>query len=263
MSEKTTRREMLAIAGGLTLGGSALAVTPERSMAAPTEESFTLLEGTDRETTGYVKTADEDGPTTVVVGGMHGNEVAGYEGASRVRELPIERGRLVTVPRANVLAIEDGTRTGPNDVDLNRQFPACVEPTTELARAIWDVVTSFDADVVVDLHESIRLYEDGCSNGVGQAIFHSPDPAAEADARETADYVNESFVSDPTYEFDTAPFSLEEGDGLFVHKVARETGADAFLAETLSTDHDLDTRIQWHTEVVRSLTDEELRGDQG
>ena len=69
-----------------------------------------------------------------MVGGVHGNEVAGYEAAANVRDLDVERGRLVTVPRANVVAIEAGAGTGENGVDLNRQFPVGSEPTRECSR---------------------------------------------------------------------------------------------------------------------------------
>lgn len=254
------RRTVLAVAGGLALGGVAGAATTGSAVAAPSEESFTVLAGTEHETAGYVRTATADGPTVVVVGGVHGNEVAGYEAAARLSDAAIERGRLVTVPRANVAAIEDGARTAEDGVDLNRQFPVGEEPTTELARALWDAVTRYDPDVFVDLHESKGVYDGDVVTGVGQTIFHSRDDAALADAREAAAYLNENYVTDSTYDFGTDPLdpTADGLSGLFAYKMARDTDAVSFLVETVFDGPELATRIQWHTQIVRRLAAEEL-----
>lgn len=260
MQPETERRPLLAAAAGVALGGLGIVGSSEHANAALSEDSFTILEGTDYETTGYVKTADSDGPTVLVVGGIHGNEVAGYEAAASVSDMDIARGRLVTVPRTNVTAIESGTRFGDDGADLNRQFPTGEEPTTELARALWDVVERFEPDVVIDLHESQGLYDGDVQDGVGQAVFHSRDVEAEAEAEEAAEQVNESYVSDSTYDFVVGPFSLppSETPNMFVHKAARDTDAIAFLVETISEEHELSTRIRWHRRIVKSLLWEEL-----
>lgn len=259
------RRSVLATTGGLALGGLGLSTTTDRTRATSMVKSDTFMEGTEHETMRYVQTGPADGPTVLVVGGLHGNEVAGYRAASKVDDLSIDRGRLVTVPRANVVAIEDGVRHGAGGVDLNRQFPVGAEPRTELARALWEVVTRFDPDVVIDLHESKGVYDGSVAGGVGQAIFHSQDASARADARTTADYLNAYHVDDPAFDFTTAPFSDDDGElsGLFAHKAARDTDAVAFLAETVFTDVDLATRIQWHVQIVRRLTDGALFDDSG
>ncbi|QLG29258.1 succinylglutamate desuccinylase/aspartoacylase family protein [Halorarum halophilum] len=260
MPSNTGRRPFLAAVGGIALAGAGIAATSERANAAQADEKVTLLEGTEYETTGYVQTADADGPTVLVVGGLHGNEVAGYEAAANVSDMELERGRLVTVPRANATAIESGTRIGADGTDLNRQFPTDEEPSTELARALWGVVEEYEPDVVIDLHESQELYEGDVEDGVGQAIFHSRDVRAEEEAQEAAETLNEDYVDDSTYDFTVAPFSLppSETPNMFVHKAARDTDATAFLAETVSDGPELSTRIHWHARVVRSLVWEEL-----
>ena len=263
MGVDTKRRPVLVALGGVAVGAAGIAAATDGANAATSEESFTILEGTEHETTGYVRTADADGPTVMVVGGIHGNEVSGYQAAAKVTDMDIVRGRLVTVPRTNVVAIEDGTRVGEDGVDLNRQFPTGGEPTTELARALWDVVERYEPDVFIDLHESQSLYEGDVEDGVGQAIFHSRDVSAQRDAREAAAKLNEHYVDDPTYDFTVGPFSLPPSrtENLFVHKVARDTDAVAFLAETVTTEPTLATRIRWHTEIVQSLVWEELLND--
>lgn len=260
MPSNTERRPFLAAVAGIAFGGAGITATSERANAAQSDETFTLLEGTEHETTGYVQIADADGPTVLAVGGLHGNEVAGYEAAAGVSDMELERGRLVTVPRANATAIESGTRIGADGTDLNRQFPTGEEPSTELARALWSVVEEYDPDVVIDLHESQELYEGDVEDGVGQAIFHSRHVPAQEEAEEAAETLNEDYVSDSTYDFTVAPFSLppSETPNMFVHKAARGTDATAFLVETVSSEPELATRIRWHTRAVRSLVWEEL-----
>lgn len=84
MPSNTERRPFLAAVGGIVLGGAGITATSERANAAQSDETFTILGGTEYEATGYVQTADADGPTVLVVGGLHGNEVAGYEAAAGV-----------------------------------------------------------------------------------------------------------------------------------------------------------------------------------
>ncbi|WP_245779518.1 succinylglutamate desuccinylase/aspartoacylase domain-containing protein [Halostagnicola kamekurae] len=223
-------------------------------------ESYQILEGTDHETTVYRTTASADGPTVVVVGGMHGNEVGGYEAASAIAEWDIDAGTLVTIPRANAEAVELGTRSGDDGIDLNRQFPQGQEPTTDVARAIWNVLENHDPDIVIDLHESIGIYAGGPVDGVGQAIFHSDGAETATDADQAADTVSQNLVDEPALEFTTDTFAGPETEpsGLLVHKAARDLDAQSFLIETLSRGPALETRVQWHTRLVTDLVEEGL-----
>ena len=267
--ETLSRRSVLAIATGCTVAGvgattvggvledeEADAETAEEDL---TRDSFAIRAGTEQETTVYVTEAPVDGPTVAVVGGMHGNEVAGYEAAGEIADWRIDAGTLVAIPEANAVAVEQGTRSGDDWSDLNRQFPEGEAPETELARAIWDVIVEYDADVVVDLHESTGIYAGDPVDGVGQAIFHSGGEAVET-AAETAEYVNERYVDDPDLAFETGPFSgpNTEPSGLLVHKAARDLGAESYLVETLSTDVDLETRVRWHLAIAERLVADDL-----
>ncbi|RZV08824.1 succinylglutamate desuccinylase/aspartoacylase family protein [Natrinema hispanicum] len=266
-----SRRTVLAVAAGCTLTSTGVASvagdTADTDGGTVTRTSFPIREGTDEETTVFVTTADAEGPTAVVVGGIHGNEVAGYTAANQIADWTIDAGTLVVIPEANAVAIERGTRNDEEGTNLNRQFPEGETPQTELARAIWDVISEYDPDVVVDLHESTDIYAGDPTDGVGQAIFYSD--GDEATAVDTAEYVTRNYVDDPALAFQTGPFSSpdSEPNGLLVHKAARDLNADAFLAETLSTDVALETRVQWHRAIVErlleTLTDAELSADDG
>lgn len=225
------------------------------------QESFTIMEGTEYETTGYVLEGNEAGKTIMVVGGIHGNETAGYRAAEAVAQESLDVGTLVVLPRANVPAIAADARA-VDGVDLNRQFPTDEAPETALARAIWGVVEQYDPEALVDLHESDDLYDPASGDvspedGVGQAIFHSGDERATTVAKRTAARVNEDSVpeSNPDYDFEVGPFSAPDVDpmGLLVHKFARDTDGSAFLVETLSSGPSLEQRVAWHRAVVDQL----------
>ncbi|WP_175417035.1 succinylglutamate desuccinylase/aspartoacylase family protein [Natrinema pallidum] len=258
-----SRRSVLAATGGLTLittgVASVVSDTARDDSGDSSRDSIVVRGGTAEETTVSVTTGAADGPTAVVVGGMHGNEVAGYTAAGRIADWSIDAGTLVTIPEANTVAIERGTRTDDEGTNLNRQFPDGETPGTRLARALWDVVSESDPDILIDLHESTGLYAGDPVDGVGQAIFHSAGDDATAAAADAAEYVTETRVDDPALAFQTGPFSEPDTEptGLLAHKAARDLDADGFLVETRSTDIALETRVQWHTAIVDRLLERE------
>lgn len=253
LRETLSRRSVLTIAGSCALASAGVAYASEGPEVS--HDTFELLAGTERETTVYVTDSAAAGPTVAVIGGVHGNEVAGYVAANEIVDWTPEAGTLVTIPEANVVAIEDGTRTDDQGVDLNRQFPEGTEPTTDLARAIWDVLLEYDPDVVIDLHESIGIYAGDPVDGVGQAIFHSGGETASTAADEAIAYVNDQYVDESKLAFQTGGFSGPgtEPSGLLVHKAARDLDAASFLIETLSVGLDLETRVEWQLALVEAL----------
>ncbi|ELY56980.1 succinylglutamate desuccinylase/aspartoacylase family protein [Natronococcus jeotgali] len=249
------RRRILA-AGGALVGTAAVGVasrsTGEHDLVASARRSDgdyetsteTLLSGTVHETPLYEIDAPADGPTAMVFGGIHGDEYNGIDVAREATEWVPDAGRLVVVPETDRVAVENDEREGLEG-DLNRQFPADGEPTSELAAGVWDAVERHDPDVVLDLHRSLGLY--GVHRQyVGQAIFHSPD--AEGDA--LAATLNEDAVPWylPLHRF-VANESHLSGPLLF-HEAARELDAASYLFET--TDFMLDRETK--NEMTRLVT---------
>lgn len=98
------------------------------------------------------------GPTVVVLGGVHGNEVGGIVAAGRLAgtALPLRAGRLRVVPVTHEAAYEADSRTGPGDgLNLARVFPGRPDgsPTERLAHLVTEELLR-TADVLVDLHTS-------------------------------------------------------------------------------------------------------------
>ena len=103
------------------------------------------------------------GPTVVVLGGVHGDELEGVVAAGSLpRRLPVvRRGRLRVVPLCSEAAFAAGTRTSPADhTDLARTFPGSPAGTAtqRLAALLTEQVLS-DADCLVDLHTAGSRYD--------------------------------------------------------------------------------------------------------
>ncbi|MFC4356563.1 succinylglutamate desuccinylase/aspartoacylase family protein [Halobium salinum] len=234
---------------GATLDGRGTAADRER---VGDRSTGTLLAGTQYATPVVTVDGPRDGPTVVVVGGLHGDERVGYRTAERVAAGDVAAGRLVVVPRANRPAIEANTREGVGG-DLNRQFTPGEAPATELARAVWRVVAEADPDAVVDLHRSTGIY--GVHRGsVGQAIFPTVTGEATAYAADAAAYANETEVPwyMPVHEYRRAN-RLDGSAPLLAHKVAADLGVAGYIVETTNYLVALDTQVDWEFAVAEHL----------
>lgn len=223
-----------------------------RTRIRSTAES-TILPGTRHETPVFVTDGGDAGPTVVVVGGMHGDEPSGARAAARVADWGVMRGTLVVVPRANVVALDRGTRHGTGG-DLNRQFPPETAPQTRLARALWAEITRHDPDAVVDLHSSKGIYGFH-QEFVGQAVFPASVDDAPAHADDAVTRANDLV---PWY----MPFhtfqrgSTIGGDApLLAHKAVASLGVPSYIVESTKFVTDLETRVSWTTAAARTLVE--------
>ncbi len=109
-------------------------------------------------------TGAEDGPTLLVIAGVHGDE---YEGIAAIPQVysatePQDlRGRLVMAPVCNVPAYEAAQRSSPiDDLNLARVFPGDKEGTITRQIAAWlcqKLLTH--ADFLMDLHTGGIAYD--------------------------------------------------------------------------------------------------------
>src|SRR5512137_2986022 len=109
------------------------------------EPAGVVAAGTPAATPYYIRDSGAAGPTVVITGGVHGDEPAGAYAADQIRHWPIRRGKVVVLPRANVVALKAGKRLTPGEDaplnNLNRNFPKAKEdgpPRGALATALWD-----------------------------------------------------------------------------------------------------------------------------
>ena len=130
-----------------------------------------------------------DGPTILLISGVHGDEYEGQIALARLaRELVPERidGRIIVLTMANFPAAQAGLRTSPIDQgNLNRSFPGAAQgsPTAMVAHFIEEVLMPI-ADYAVDLHSggSSLYYLPTLLRGRG----HTPDEAARLEVLQAA-----------------------------------------------------------------------------
>jgi N2-acetyl-L-2,4-diaminobutanoate deacetylase len=101
-----------------------------------------------------------DGPTALVVGGVHGDEPEGQVAALRLaRETAPEAvtGQLIVVPCASPDASRAYTRLWPSGANFNRSFPGSPDGSPDEQLADFFTRMLFPrADVVVDMHSGGR-----------------------------------------------------------------------------------------------------------
>ncbi len=104
--------------------------------------------------------ANGEGPTMLVLGGVHGDEPEGQVAALNLaRELRPEQvtGRVIVVPCLSLEASRAYTRLWPSGANLNRSFPGRPDgsPDEQLAHFLSTELFPL-ADVVVDIHSGGR-----------------------------------------------------------------------------------------------------------
>ncbi|HEY0074888.1 MAG TPA: succinylglutamate desuccinylase/aspartoacylase family protein [Abditibacteriaceae bacterium] len=117
-------------------------------------ERRSVMRGTRYETPYYIKTGAQSGPTIMVIGGLHGDEAAGYLAARKIANWKVTRGRLVVMPDAHREAIRRNTRGYPGN--MNNMFPGKANGSDmeRLAYEIWKVIENVRPDLLLTLHES-------------------------------------------------------------------------------------------------------------
>lgn len=257
------RRTVLAagaMVAGSVVGGATLSATadgppgphPPSPSAEMTVDTGTLRPDTEQATRYFEIDSGDDGPTAVVIGGIHGNEVNGYRAAERIAEWKLTSGSVVVVPWANIVAVRRNEREGP-DGDLNRQFSVSADPETPLARSLWELVADADPDVVVDLHRSRGIYGTH-GRWVGQALFPTAAGDARADADAVVDHMNEQWVPKSMWAHRFRRGNTLGGTApLLIHKVSADLDTPGVLVELTKFNLDLDTQVRWTERIAERL----------
>jgi hypothetical protein len=208
------------------------AVLPVNVSKAQTEQKVVLASGTKYATNLYVIRSGKPGPVVMIVGGVHGNETAGYKAANLVKDYSIKSGTLLVVPQANKLAVEQHRRAASGGSDLNRSFPS----DTILARSIYSAVKKYNVDWLMDMHEGYDYSTNPSSSSVGQSLIYYPTGNTKTIAKSILAGANSSISSSYRkfhllYMPVSGSLSRSSGQYLGVHSFIFETCSK----ETLST----------------------------
>lgn len=146
-------------------------------------QTYIILENTIYATEVHILKSSVTGPKVAVVGGIHGDELAGWKAALKFIERDDFKGELLVIPRANYLgttleqrypgASTDGVYEEIEYSDLNRTFPGRLDGTIteKIAYEIIEQIKIFEPEYIVDLHESRRSYADSSPLVGDQVIF--------------------------------------------------------------------------------------------
>lgn len=240
-----------------------LLLTPAMlARAERTVSTGLLAKGAKWQTPYFINDTGIEGPTLLIVGGMHGNEPAGFRSASQIRHWPIVKGKLIVIPRANTLGLKANIRYVPDadkaNRDLNRNFPGTKESKSArgpLAQSIWAFVLKQKPDWVLDLHEGYQFNvshkpEKGKKKSVGSTIICHPEESVMALAKRMLKSANET-VTDEERRFVLLPRG-PVSTGL-INAAVRKLGCQGMILETTSQFQPLSVRTRQHRRMVSVL----------
>ncbi|MCX5685532.1 MAG: BPL-N domain-containing protein [Planctomycetota bacterium] len=234
----------------------AAAAPPARLPAGPAAQPHVLCQGTAFATPYYVIESGKAGPTVMIVGGMHGDEIAGAAAADEIRCWKIACGKLVVLPQANRPALQVHKRVTPaaqapaDESNLNRDFPSAADAPVKgkLAGAIWNLVEKTRPDWLIDLHEGAGVAAESKST-VGSSVIASRNEKAREEAGRMIQTVNET-IPDEAKRFLLKSQPIE---GSLARAAAERLKIPAMIAETTMKDQALSLRARQHRRMVYKL----------
>lgn len=118
--------------------------------------SYKLAEGTDMENEVVVLTSPNPGPVIYIVASVHGDEIAGYTAANKLKNMELDSGTLYILSPANKPGADLNVRYYHEKEDLNRAFPGKADGTKaeQYAKVIYDDIARVKPYLVMDLHEA-------------------------------------------------------------------------------------------------------------
>jgi len=169
-------------------------------------ESHTILEGHAMETEVIYYDSQVPGKRIAIIAGIHGDEVAGWQAADMiVKDLKkyIKKGQVMIIAHANQVAIDEERRYGEAYGDLNRTFLGDGDnDSVVLSQEIMEKIISFEADLVIDHHESLNNYQ---NNRLGNTIIISDQGDNILSGLEILDIINPQIVDDIPFVIETNP----------------------------------------------------------
>lgn len=217
---------------------------------ASTREKVVLAGGTAYATDMYIIRSGKPGPVVMIVGGVHGNETAGYIAADKMIDTDIKKGTLLVIPRANRLAIAHKTRYYGGHGDLNRDFPQGKYESADgtLSRAIWAAVKKYNVEYLMDMHEGYDYYKNKSNSSVGQSLIYYPSSNLQAKVSSIVSILN-SNISTSSKKFSLLRYPAR---GSLARATGQYLGTKSFIFETCSK-VSLSTRVGYHQKAANNL----------
>ncbi len=234
-----------------------IAETSSTAASSPTQsvkvEKETIASGTKYATDLYIIRSGKPGPVVMIVGGVHGNEVAGYKAADIIKDCSIKKGTLLVLPKANKRAVEIDRRYVKGEGDLNRDFPrtSSDSPDGTLAKAIYSTVKKYDVDWLMDMHEGYDFYKNKSTDSVGQTLIYYPANSTKQTVSAIVNKLNRG-ISNSYKEFTLLRYPVK---GSLARSAGQFLGVNSFIFETCSK-QSLSTRIDYQLKAAKILLEE-------
>lgn len=220
---------------------------------AASVQTKTIAPGTKYATPMYIINSGKSGPVVMVVGGVHGNETAGYRSAALVKDINITSGTMLVIPNANKRADQQSVRYISGEGDLNRAFPTTSRGSGQnaLARDIYNTVRTYNVDWLLDLHEGYDYSSSRSNTSVGQTIIYYPSGNASWIASQMRLLLNQT-IGSSSQKFQLLRYPIT---GSLARSSAQFLGAKSCIVETCSK-ASLSTRVNYHIKAVNKLLSE-------
>ncbi|MBI9010850.1 MAG: succinylglutamate desuccinylase/aspartoacylase family protein [Clostridiales bacterium] len=169
-------------------------------------EEVAIQPDSDMATKAYYYDTGIEGKNIVIVGGIHGDEIAGWQATDLIRQslkTYISSGKVLIIPHANQIAINEKRRYGEAYGDLNRTFLGDGDKTSvDLSQEISDRIREFEPDIILDLHESLNNY---MNKRLGNTIILTDVKDNLLSGLEILDIINPQIVDDIPFIIETNP----------------------------------------------------------
>ncbi|MHB8907749.1 MAG: M99 family carboxypeptidase catalytic domain-containing protein [Syntrophales bacterium] len=177
---------LLAVAIFLVLCFGFHDLAAEKGRTHPESHTQAYFQETRQEVTVHTIRGRQEGPTLLIVAGIHGDEAGPYLAAERYADVKLKKGNLIIVPRLNGPAVDAGKRQGLGG-DMNRLFnlPAgSTNPDAKVINLAKQLIRQ--SDYVLNLHQGYDFYNPrwisrkrnpskwGQSNVIDTATYHLP-----------------------------------------------------------------------------------------
>ncbi len=202
----------------------------------------------------YIK-GHSKGPKIVIVGGIHGNETGGFTTAEYLKNLKIDKGEILVIPRANPIGIMANVR-GYNG-DMNKKFDN-KNPKDKDYRFVVEIerlILRFKPKLLLSLHDGYGFVIRN-KNAWGQAIIIDENRYGDFNLRKIAKFVKKESNKHLRYKIDiknTYTFTKKGAynkNGLTGWSL--KNGILAFALEA-SKNISLKERIKTHLEMINNF----------
>ena len=227
--------------------------SPEETAETRKEPSQTVTrykigEGTAEENEVVKIVSENPGPTVYIVGGIHGDELAGWNTANRLKDtLKIKAGTVYILSPANLSGAAAETRFVTGSGDLNRAFPGDInsdDAAHRIAYVIFNEIKDKMPDLLLDLHEARYVVGGEKSGGLANCLIYTDDT-------KIADLLFEFVIRNDAGELCSEKFALTVPGktGSINRNVTDLLGIPSITTETIRG-KDLELRIADQMEIV-------------